>query len=129
MRTRVQFRPWVFGPWFYNCSITKTYDPNLRHSSLCIFSPLREFVWVYISNLAWGCRLQTQAPSGGREFVRRRCAFFVQREALVLFQQSLAFGAQVFVLVSNLHGGEVPLGCKHKATGQDQTTEQQQRQS
>src|SRR5205085_6324911 len=69
----------------------------------------------------------SEPSRSGLEFVRCGCAFFFERESLVLFDQSLALATQSFVLITILHGSEVLLGCKHKPTSQYQTTEQQQR--
>jgi hypothetical protein len=69
--------------------------------------------------LSWGCRLQTQAPSGGLEFVRRNCPISFQLESIVFFDQFLAFSAQVFALITKLHGGKVLLGREDKTTGED----------
>jgi hypothetical protein len=77
--------------------------------------------------LSWGCRLQTQAPSGGLKFVRRGHTLLIERESLVFFQEFLSFSAEVFALVTELHGSEVLLGREHETTSQDQSTEQQQR--
>jgi len=84
-------------------------------------------LFIYVPDLSWGCRLQTQAPSGGLKFVWRGHAFLVERESLVFVQEFFAFSAEVFALVTELHGSEVLLGREHETTGQDQSTEQQQR--
>jgi hypothetical protein len=89
---------------------------------------LREILLALpVSNLPWGCRFQTQAPSGGLQFVGRGHALFIERESLVFFLESLSFSAEVFVFIANLHGGEVLLGREDETAGQDQSTEQQQR--
>ena len=81
---------------------------------------------IYISNLSWASGLQTQAPSGGLEFVRRSCTFLFQLESFDFFRQSLAFFAQVLAVITKLHGGEVLLGREDKTTGENQSTEQQE---
>jgi hypothetical protein len=91
-----------------------------------MFHSLREFS---ISDLSWGCGFQTQAPSGGLEFVGRDCTFSFQLEAFDFFSQFFAFSAQVFALVTDLDGGEVLLGSEDEAACEDQSTEQQQRES
>jgi len=86
-------------------------------------------LFIYIPDLSWGCRLQTQAPSGGLEFVGRDGPISFQLESIVLFDQFFAFSTQLFALVTVLHGGEVLLGGEDKAAGEDQSAEQQQRES
>jgi hypothetical protein len=92
-------------------------------TTLILFS----FRETYIPDLSWGCRFQTQAPSGGLKFVRRGRALLIERESLILFQEFLSFSAEVFAFVAILHGGEVLLGREDETAGQDQSTEQQQR--
>ena len=91
-----------------------------------VFLPVRE---TSISNLSWGCGFQTQAPSGGLEFVGRDCTFSFQLESFDFFSQFFAFSAQVFAVVPDLDGGEVLLGGEDEAAREDQSTEQQQRES
>ena len=101
-------------------------DADLRRFVIGVDSALH--LWV-ISDLSGPRRLQSELARCGLEFVRRDGAFFFESESLVLFHQSLALAAQGFVFVTKLHGGEVLLGGKHKPTGQDQSAEQQHRES
>lgn len=87
---------------------------------------------LFVANrcyLAGLCRLESQAPSGGLQLVRRRHTFFIERKSLVFFQQFFAFDAEVFAFITVLDGSEVLLGGKNKTTRQYQTAEQQQRQT
>ncbi|HSD45334.1 MAG TPA: hypothetical protein VLB87_01880, partial [Pyrinomonadaceae bacterium] len=79
--------------------------------------------------MAGSGRLESQAPSGGFQLVRRRHTFFIESESLVFFQQPFALAAKVFVLITVLNGSEVLFGSEDKTTCQNETAEQQQRQT
>src|SRR5512132_405462 len=81
------------------------------------------------SDLTGARWFQSQTARSGLEPVRRGRALLFESESLVLFQQSLAFSAQSFVFITNLHGSEVLLGREDKSACQYQSTKQQQRES
>ena len=82
-----------------------------------------------ISDLPRSRRLQSEPASRGLEFVWRDRSLFLQSESLIFVQQSLALGAQVFVLIPVLNGGEVLFSGKNKSAGEYEATEQQQSES
>src|SRR5215213_191355 len=105
-------------------------SPCVRGFFLCVFAPLREVNRDSESrDLAGPGRFQSQTPSGGLQLVRRRHTFLIKSKPLVLFQQTFALDAEVFVLITVLDGSEVLLGGKNKTACHYEAAEQQQRQT